>query len=351
MSTEFSLSRDNIHYNKKTPQGLMLSEILNVTGSTENVWYADTFSIPTFRNLEQYYKGMGTVILYCWWDPADNRILKYLDAMELDFIVITSDPDILAKHPRIKTIKWQYQFGFHFDLIKNSAPTTSCNTGTFLCMMRNHKPERLLFLEALWRSGLLDNNLVSYLGQVNTKAIHGRTPRLIEEIISEIYQADTDFTYKPSNDFAEWLVNNIPILLQGDNTQTSDNNTDFFTCGNPNWYLNTQYSVVLETYWANTEFLTEKSFKPIVAGHPFVNLGNNSNALLKSLGFDVFEDVFGSEHDSLSASDKIASIIPKLTTVDIDPTRCLNNQRVGADLLEMAKLEQKQLADHVLNLL
>jgi len=60
---------------------------------------------------------------------------------------------------------------------------------------------------------------------------------------------------------------------------------------------------------------------------------------------------FGSEHDSLSAPDKIASIIPKLTTVDIDPARCLDNQRVGAVLLKIAKLEQKQIAYQALNLL
>ena len=352
MSEEFSLSTGNEHYSQLTPQGSMLRELLEVIPQQANLWYADTFSMPNFGHMKRWYRGMGTVVLYCWWDPADDRISSYLDDLDLDFIIITSDPNLAPKHQRIRTIKWEHQYGFHFDLTKNTAPAIPCDSGTFLCMMRNHKPERIAFLESLWRNNLLDNNLVSYLGQVNTKSIHGRTSRNIQEIISEIYQPDTNFTYTPSDDFIKWLVDNIPVVLLGDETQTNENNTDFFTCGNPTWYTNTQYSVVLETYWANTEFLTEKSFKPIVAKHPFVNLGNNSNALLERLGFDVFSEVFGCDfYDGLSAANKIKAVVPKLTSVDIDPARCERNYNCGMDLLNQARAEQKELATQVLDML
>ena len=351
MSEKFSLSSSNEHYNQPTPQGSMLQCLLDAVGSVPNVWYADTFSLPNFGNLKKYYSG-STVILYCWWDPADDRIKNLLDNMDINFIIITSDPELSAKHNKIKTVPWKYQYGFHFNLIKNTAPAVHCDTGTFLCMMRNHKPERLLFLEQLWESGLLESNLVSYLGEVNTRAIHGRTPRPMQEIVAELYQADTNFTYQPSDKFAEWLVSTMPVVLQGDETRTHGNNTDFFTCGNPNWYANTQYSIVLETYWTNTEFLTEKTFKPIVAKHPFVNLGNNSNKLLESLGFDVFPEVFGCDfYDGLQAPLKTQAVIPKLTSVDIDPVRCELNYQCGMDLLNQARNEQKYLATQAINLL
>ena len=353
MSTEFSLSNNNIHnnYRKKTPQGLMLNEILDVTGPRKNVWYADTFSLPTFRNLERYYKGAGTVILYCWWDPADSRLLKYIDKLDLDFIIITSDPDLSGEHERIKKIKWRLQYGFHNMLIQKTAPLQHVPKKTFLCMMRNHKPERLHFLQELWNAELLEDNFVSYLGQVNSSVVHGRTPRTIESILKPTYGVDTEYEFIANSKFAEWCEFSLPLEILGDTSKIFENNTDFYTTGNLEWYKHTQYSVVLETYWARTEFLTEKSFKPIIAKHPFINLGNNSNRLLVKLGFDVFEDVFGIDHDNMSAANKISAIIPKLKSYDIDPKRAANNRENMYQLHIMAKHEQKQIAQQVSNML
>ena len=351
MSVEFSLSVGNEHYRQSTPQGYMLDNILAQVRATENVWYCDTFSIPKFGDLERYYKGMGTVIMYCWWDPADDRIEPLLDKLDLDFIFITSDPALAPKHPRVKTVKWQYQYGFHMALVKNTGLYVDCEPRQYLCMMRNHKPERLNFLSELWYNNKLQDGYVSYLGQVNTKHIHGRTPRLLAEITATSSQIDTNYTYAPSTNFANWLSKNMPLELPGDISQTSGNNTDFYTCGNPAWYCNTQYSIVLETYWARTQFLTEKTFKPIIAKHPFIHLGNQSNQLLRSFGFDTFEDVFGNEHDSMPAGEKIKSVISKIKNVDIDPRRCEQNYAVAFDLLKQAQLEQKQLAEQVVELL
>ena len=160
MSKEFSLTKQNEHFSESTPQGDMLRCIFNLTGRIKNLWYADTFSLPTFGHLKKYYSG--TVILYCWWDPADDRILIHLDDMDLEFIIITSDPQLVPKHPKIKTIKWTYQYGYFFELINPFNSRKQEKDYTFLCMMRNHKSERLAFLEELWRNGLLKNNLVSY---------------------------------------------------------------------------------------------------------------------------------------------------------------------------------------------
>jgi len=80
-------------------------------------------------------------------------------------------------------------------------------------------------------------------------------------------------------------------------------------------------------------------------------LGNNSNRLLVKLGFDVFEDVFGIDHDNMSAANKISAIIPKLKSYDIDPKRAANNRENMYQLHIMAKHEQKQIAQQVSNML
>ena len=51
----------------------MLSNLLEIIPKTPDIWYCDTFSMPDFGTLKHWYTG--TVILYCWWDPADDRII------------------------------------------------------------------------------------------------------------------------------------------------------------------------------------------------------------------------------------------------------------------------------------
>jgi len=352
MSVHFSLSTGNEHYSQLTPQGSMLRELLELIPKTKDLWYADTFSLPEFGTLKQYYTG--TVVLYCWWDPADDRISNQIDNMDLDFIIITSDPELLPVHPRIHPIKWEKQYGFHMELIRTEPWYELEDRREFLCMMRNHKPERLMFLEELWKRDLIRENFISYLGQVNTKDIHGRTSRPIAEIVSQQYQADTDFTYIPGAEFAGWLRDNIPILLPDDQTSTNENNTDFFTTGNPDWYAWTKYSIVLETYWARTQFLTEKSFKPIVAQHPFVNLGNNSNQLLESLGFDVFPELGCDMYDGMLTQKKVEYVVKETcveTCVEFDPGRVKHNYQQGFNLLDQARAEQKHIAKIVKDIL
>lgn len=350
MSVEFSLSTGNEHYRQPTPQGYMLDNILALTNNQPGVWYCDTFSIPNFGDLIKYYQGKGTVIMYCWWDPADDRITRFLDEIDLDFIIITSDPSLAPKHDRVRTIEWKYQYGFHMQLVQNTGLYVDCKPKQYLCMMRNHKPERLSFLSALWYKDKIKHGHISYLGQVNTRE-HGRAPRPMDQILGMTSQADSNYMYMPTDNFAEWLSANIPIELPNDNTQHEGNNTDFYTCGNPAWYKRTKYSIVLETYWARTQFLTEKTFKPIIAKHPFINLGNRSNELLRSFGFDTFDDIFSTEHDYLRAAKKIEFVVEQLHDVDIDPRRCEYNYAVGQDLLRQAELEQKHLAKQVVELL
>ena len=61
-------------------------------------------------------------------------------------------------------------------------------------MMRNHKSERIQFLQHLWRNDWLDN-YISYLGQINTDD-NGRQPRTIESILRPQYFIDSEFTQK-----------------------------------------------------------------------------------------------------------------------------------------------------------
>jgi hypothetical protein len=208
-------------------------------------------------------------------------------------------------------------------------------------MMRNHKSERIQFLQHLWKNGWLDN-FVSYLGQINTKD-NGREKRTIDSILRPQYFIDSEFTQCLEPDFERWCKQNLPLILPSDNTQHEERNTDFYTVGNIDWYDQTDFSVVLETYWVKTQFLTEKSFKPIIAQHPFINIGNNTTQLLKHLGFDIFEDVIN--YTASSTLDRINQFRP--VTFDIDPRRLSNNLTNMHELRQIAIEEQYELVDRL----
>jgi len=343
MFQEYSLSKHNLHYNKPTPQGRFLKLLLDRLGPVPNVWYCDTMDMPYLHHLKQYFSG--TLVLYCWWDPARDLLTRHLNEMDLHAILVTSDVEYAGVHPKQTVIEWKHQYGLHLDLIQPSRPAKFTTGNRFLCMMRNHKSERIQFLQHLWENNLMDN-LISYLGQVNTED-NGRTVRDINSILKQQRFIDSEFTQDLNLDFEQWCRDNLPLELPQDITQTEERNTDFYTVGNIEWYDCTDYSVVLETYWAKTQFLTEKSFKPILAQHPFVNLGNETTALLKQLGFDVFEDVVNMDLDKLQTNEKIKHF--ESVQFDIDPRRLANNLINMCELRQQAIQEQIFLVDRLVD--
>jgi len=339
MWPDYELSPSNLHWGKQTPQGKFLKILIDKIGQVPGVWYCDTMDMPYLHHLKKYFSG--TLIIYCWWDPASNLFARNLDDMDLNVILVTPDLDYAGVHPKQTVIPWHYQYGLHMDLIQPSRPAKFTKGDRFLCMMRNHKSERIQFLQHLWKNGWLDN-FVSYLGQINTKD-NGREKRTIDSILRPQYFIDSEFTQCLEPDFERWCKQNLPLILPSDNTQHEERNTDFYTIGNIDWYDQTDFSVVLETYWVKTQFLTEKSFKPIIAQHPFINIGNNTAQLLKHLGFDIFEDVIN--YTASSTLDRINQFRP--VTFDIDPRRLSNNLTNMHELRQIAIEEQYELVDRL----
>lgn len=74
--------------------------------------------------------------------------------------------------------------------------------------------------------------------------------------------------------------------------------------GQREFYTNSFASVVNETYIDENEdpFFTEKAFKPLAYGHPFL-LFSSAGALklLRDLGFETFPDVFDESYDTLQS--------------------------------------------------
>lgn len=90
---------------------------------------------------------------------------------------------------------------------------------------------------------------------------------------------------------------------------------------NLEWYENTIFSLVVETYQEVNDFifLTEKTFKPISIGHPFLLFGNkDSLKLLKENGFKTFS-MFDEYYDDIdSTTDRMQFIIDEIRNFNLE---------------------------------
>jgi hypothetical protein len=79
---------------------------------------------------------------------------------------------------------------------------------------------------------------------------------------------------------------------------------------NPEWYKSTYFSMVIETLQENEVFITEKTFKPIMYGHPFMIYGPKGILqILRDYGFNTFPELFDEKYDDESNSIQRAKLI------------------------------------------
>ena len=87
---------------------------------------------------------------------------------------------------------------------------------------------------------------------------------------------------------------------------------------NPNWYNSSLYSLVVESSCDQPFFITEKTFKPIMYGHPFIIFGSPGTLkILKEKGFDTFPELFDESYDDeFDTTSRAQLIIKQIQNLD-----------------------------------
>lgn len=84
---------------------------------------------------------------------------------------------------------------------------------------------------------------------------------------------------------------------------------DIVSLGDPELWKQHFINVVTETTVHTDVFISEKTWKPIIGLRPFLILGDNKiYSHLKDLGFDTFDDIFGSWHEDPNWENRAKSI-------------------------------------------
>lgn len=150
----------------------------------------------------------------------------------------------------------------------------------FNSLNRAHRPARTEHLFYLAKNNLLFDNLVSGGAWFHNSPID--PPKYLHV---ETYEHYTDILFQnyPRTVDVEDLINTVP---------NSINNIEI--------YKNTSLSIITESHYGQEGgmFITEKSFRPLLLGHPFMVLGQKGLLdKLKTLGFRT--DFFDFEYDTI----------------------------------------------------
>ena len=195
-----------------------------------------------------------------------------------------------SRHNRVLAVPKWFWFEEHYSqqdkkqLIK-SLPSVHNKSKSFLLQIGDGKPPRVKLYNALKSHNLLDNALYSFLEY--GIALEGPVEN-----------------YDP----------NLPPFPQ--------------RAYRPEWYDTTQFTVIAEALNEMVDpgpgdcFLTEKTMKPIMYGHPFILLGfNQSYKTLESWGFKTFPELFDQSIDNEKDLDKriesICMSIAKYKNLDV----------------------------------
>lgn len=155
----------------------------------------------------------------------------------------------------------------------------------FSLLTRTHKWWRATCYTDLIRDNALDNSLWTY----NTN----------NDINDSFYQNPIDLSaLRIEEQTIKKFVKNGPYLYDDEKTHNNHRwvNEDLFR--------NSYFHIVIETHFdadgSGGAFLTEKTFKPIKFGQPFLIAGAvNSLKLLRSFGYKTFDHVLNNHYDTI----------------------------------------------------
>jgi hypothetical protein len=249
----------------------------------------DYFALIKTNIMQSIVQGSVTVLFY--YHEGDNpyNIKARLDALCVQHNLPVSCYRFVSGNTTADAIPGFAYFPDHELLFwrrnHNIAPAelhSRARTYEFVVLSRTHKWWRASAMADLQQSGILNHSLWSY----NTNLVLGDSP------------SDNPIEQLPGVDISAFMQHG-PYTC--DNLTTAQHN-DHSLAVNEH-YTNAYFNLVLETHFdadgSGGTFLTEKTFKPIKNGQPFVLVAPaGSLQCLRDLGYRTFDSVLDNSYDT-----------------------------------------------------
>lgn len=174
-------------------------------------------------------------------------------------------------------------------------------TRNFLSFNRAGRPHRFALYSELLRNNLLDNSFFSFHGVMPWIDYTGENvpvePKHYSDIVNNIFN-----NYKEKIDWLDKCISDEQILKRTIDFN-EENIPGMFAYANETQalYDNSYFSLIGETHFTEPgRFITEKTYKSLFAGHPFIFIGQSGILrLLKEHGYKSFPEMFDESYDDI----------------------------------------------------
>ena len=242
------------------------------------------------------------------WSGFENVIYEQLNKTDINFLLLTYDHTQHQQYPQM------FYFPYWYHWSKENLSIVDVNeikTYSLGCLNGNPRPHRIANYLKLRKKSYWDKISVSFF-KVNDNNIPVRGDDL-ELLMNEVTEWSIMKSFLPLRNVSDRIVN-LPQLTDS--------------------YLH----LVAETTVSSNIFTTEKTWKPIAVGVPFVMWGNPGTMnFLKQQGIDIYDDVidhkyYDTEKDARLRLNKLHEVIDDLILQGVDTIynhltdRVANNQ-------------------------
>jgi hypothetical protein len=221
-------------------------------------------------NLEKMMKPifgetMPELIHFCW--SLNSKAEEYFKKLNKDDYNFWHDEDKKASYNFLSTEEVS-----NFD-------NKVYKFNNFNRRIRFHRAEVLYFL---WKNNMIADNLISYDASL-----------FLQGPIDDMKYRLEDAEY---NNFMDYIKQTSPRIIDYENLD----NVWGYGFENKEVYLNSLISIVSETlFYEESGYLSEKIWKPIVHGHPFILIGpaNSLKFLKEEFDFKTFHPIIDESYD------------------------------------------------------
>ena len=245
-------------------------------------------------NVEELAYGEGMI-------PWCNCLTSYFDNLpSVNYIILTNNTfEHADNYSRVLSVNWFLHETVCVYSQTEVIPWEPTNTDVLFLPGKPWKPSRLPALDYFLRSRLNSNLKYSSLTFEEMMEWHG------EDGLNKII-ASWNLVYNNNNPLVNIniirdIMNKIAKVY--DLPWHDDIGFRDFKRLHPKMYSNICVEIISETAHNNEEFITEKTYKPIVLGYPFVFIHDNFLKTILGQGFEIFQPQLSSEFDNQVGKD------------------------------------------------
>lgn len=239
------------------------------------------------------------------WKDSKPDLVEHLEEMfsfykDKKFILLTSLENLNSYISRenVKIVPWGGDITNQQNQYISLDPVLDKNFNSkfnYISLNRNPRHHRLLLVSLLHDLGLQEYGLISYIFQKE---------------LGENLEVDWNFTEEQTvikdklvNGFKKFRHADLQIVDSVDIYEKNDNgNVDNFKNKLQHYYKETFVEIVTETSYVESAFLITEKFLNSVYGcnFPIILCSTGTVQFLKSIGFDMFDDIVDHSYDTIS---------------------------------------------------